>query len=227
MSDQNYVLQARQLVKSYPMGETRLSVIKNLDFQLQFQEQVGIVGASGSGKSTLLHILAGLETVDQGELVIYQQKWSDFNDQERAKFRNHNIGFIFQLHHLLQEFTAIENVMLPCRIGGDSKAEALTKAKAMLDRVGLGQRAQHYPSQLSGGELQRVSIARALVQKPQLLFADEPTGSLDSKTSVVIQDLLFELQSDLKMAMVVVTHDLQFASRFARCLRISDGSWVN
>lgn len=227
MNDQNYVLQAHQLYKSYPMGEARLPVIKNLDFQLKSQEQVGIVGASGSGKSTLLHILAGLETIDQGELVIYQQKWSDFNEQEKAIFRNHNIGFIFQLHHLLQEFTAIENIMLPCRLGGDPKVEAYEKAMAILDRVGLKQRANHYPSQLSGGELQRVSIARALVQKPQLLFADEPTGSLDSKTSAVIQDLLFELQADLKMAMVVVTHDLQFASRFARCLRISDGSWVN
>lgn len=227
MNDQGYILQAQQLYKSYPMGESRLAVIKNLDFNLKSQEQVGIVGASGSGKSTLLHILAGLESVDQGELIIYQQKWAEFDDQEKAQFRNHNIGFIFQLHHLLQEFTAIENVMLPCRLGGDSKSAAYDKAMAILNRVGLSTRAQHYPSQLSGGELQRVSIARALVQKPQLLFADEPTGSLDSKTSVIIQDLLFELQADLKMAMVVVTHDLQFAARFARCLRISDGSWVS
>lgn len=220
------LIEMRQVHKSFAVGSSDLKVIKGLDFSLKAGERVGIIGASGSGKSTFLHLLGGLETPTQGEVWAEGRAWSSFTEEQKAHYRNKNLGFIFQLHHLMQEFSAIENVMLPARIGGASKSQAEEMASHMLGLVGLQERARHFPSQLSGGELQRVSIARALVQNPKILIADEPTGSLDSQTSLVVQELLFELQEKLKMALVVVTHDLEFARKFARCLRISDGQWV-
>jgi lipoprotein-releasing system ATP-binding protein len=212
--------------KSFTMGQGSVEVLKDLNFQIVFGEAVSVTGASGSGKSTFLHILGGLDDPSSGSVLYQNQSWSHFNEEQKAQLRNQEIGFIFQLHHVIKEFTALDNVMLPCRIGGIKKKDAAEKAQYFLNKVGLSHRCNHLPSQLSGGELQRVSIARALVQEPKLLLADEPTGSLDSKTSQSIQELLFHLHSDLKMALVVVTHDLKFASCFARCLRISDGQWI-
>jgi lipoprotein-releasing system ATP-binding protein len=222
----NFLAELRSVYKTFEMGETQVEVLKGLNFQIQLSEAVSVTGASGSGKSTFLHILGGLDDASSGQVFFDGELWSQLDEEKKAKRRNHDIGFIFQLHHVIHEFTALENVMLPCRIAGDSYSEAQAKAEQALMRVGLGARLTHLPSQLSGGELQRVSIARALVQKPKLLLADEPTGSLDSKSAQSIQDLLFELQSELKMSLVVVTHDLKFASQFARCLRISDGQWI-
>jgi len=222
----SYLAEMRSVYKTFQVGETQVEVLRGLNFQIQNSEAVSVTGASGSGKSTFLHILGGLDEASNGEVLFEGESWSKLDEDKKAKRRNRDIGFIFQLHHVFHEFTALENVMLPCRISGDSYSEAQAKAEQALIRVGLSARLTHLPSQLSGGELQRVSIARALVQKPKLLLADEPTGSLDSKSAKSIQDLLFELQSELKMSLVVVTHDLKFASQFARCLRISDGRWV-
>ena len=223
----NYLAEMKKVTKTYKIGETEILVLKGLDFHIQPGEAVSITGASGSGKSTFLHILGGLDEASTGEVFYKGENWSYLSEDEKAKRRNFEMGFIFQLHHVLHEFTALENVMLPCRIAGLSRKESQEHACQALERVGLGSRLHHLPSQLSGGELQRVSLARAIVRRPKLLLADEPTGSLDSKTSSSIQDLLFDLQSEYKMGLVVVTHDLGFASRFARCLRISDGQWVS
>lgn len=223
----NDLAKMQGVIKEFPMGESQVCVLKGLDFQIVSGEAVSVTGASGSGKSTFLHILGGLDEATSGEVCYQGQQWGALDEESKAELRNKEIGFIFQLHHVLHEFSAIENVMLPCRIAGLSVRESAARAEQVLTRVGLKERLRHLPSQLSGGELQRVSIARALVQQPKLLLADEPTGSLDSSTSIGIQDLLFDLQNELKMALVVVTHDLQFASRFARCLRISDGQWID
>jgi len=222
----NYLAEMRHVTKTFKMGGSEFEVLKRLSFQLLPGEAVSVTGASGSGKSTFLHILGGLDEASHGEVLYFDQSWSNLTEDQKAYQRNFDMGFIFQLHHVLHEFTALENVMLPCRIAGFSREDASQVAEQALKRVGLQFRLNHLPSQLSGGELQRVSIARAIVRKPKLLLADEPTGSLDSKTSLGIQELLFDLHSELKMGLVVVTHDLTFASRFARCLRISDGQWV-
>jgi lipoprotein-releasing system ATP-binding protein len=222
----NYLAEMRTVSKIYTMGDSQVEVLKGLSFQILPGEAVSITGASGSGKSTFLHILGGLDEATSGGVFYLGQQWALLTEDQKAEIRNREIGFIFQLHHVLHEFSALENVMLPCRIAGYSKPESAELAEQALTRVGLQARLYHLPSQLSGGELQRVSIARAIVRKPKLLLADEPTGSLDSKTSLGIQELLFDLQSEYKMGLVVVTHDLTFASRFARCLRISDGQWI-
>lgn len=222
-----FLLSARDLTKSYPQGRGELQILKGLDFELRRGESVGIVGASGSGKSTLLQILGTLDRPQKGEIFFEGQNLLAKSDEELAQFRNHSMGFVFQFHHLMSEFSALENVLLPCRIGGLPVNEARDRARDLLAQLGLEQRLDHYPNQLSGGELQRVAIARALVNHPKILFADEPTGNLDSTNSSKIQEIFFSLKEKYKLSLVVVTHDLLFAQKFPKVLRLKDGKWFS
>ncbi|MBX2993566.1 MAG: ABC transporter ATP-binding protein [Bdellovibrionaceae bacterium] len=224
MSD--VILRAKGIRKSYAQGISELGILKGLDVEIKRGEAVCIVGASGAGKSTLLHILGTLDHPSEGEVFFEDDNLFAKSEEELALFRSAKMGFVFQFHHLLAEFTAVENVMMPCRIAGESKAAAKAKALHLLETLGLRDRADHFPSQLSGGELQRVAIARALVRRPQVLFADEPTGNLDSKNSQMIQKLFFQLKEQYGLTLVVVTHDAGFAQKFSRVLRISDGGWA-
>ena len=224
MSD--VILRAKGIRKSYAQGTSELGILKGVDVEIKRGEAVCIVGASGAGKSTLLHILGTLDHPTDGEVFFEDQSLFAKSEEELASFRSAKMGFVFQFHHLLAEFTAVENVMMPCRIAGESKPAAKAKALHLLETLGLRDRADHFPSQLSGGELQRVAIARALVRRPQVLFADEPTGNLDSKNSQLIQKLFFQLKEQYGLTLVVVTHDAGFAQKFSRVLRISDGGWA-
>lgn len=207
------------LSKSYQ----ELQILKGVDLTILPGESVCIRGASGAGKSTLLHLMGTLDTPTAGQVVVRGESVTDMTDLQLAKFRNLHMGFVFQFHHLLSEFTALENVMMPARIAGLSVRESKDKAEQWLKRVGLWQRASHYPSQLSGGERQRVAIARALCLQPELLFADEPTGNLDHGNAESIENLFFELHQQLGITLVVVTHNDNFASRFNRQLTLIDG----
>lgn len=220
------LIKAHHLYKAYKQGASTLEILKGIELEIQMHESICIVGSSGAGKSTLLHILGTLDRPTSGELFVAGQNVLTMGDDELAAYRNRQMGFVFQFHHLLAEFTALENVMIPLRIMGEGKEQAQEKAIKFLSQMGLLDRAEHYPSQMSGGELQRVAIARALVNQPKVLFADEPTGNLDSKNSGHIQELFFELKKNMGLTLVVVTHDLQFAKKFSRVLRISDGQWA-
>lgn len=220
------LLRATELKKSYAQGTGRLEILRGVSLDIHEGEAIGIVGSSGAGKSTLLHILGTLDRPDEGEIEFAGRKILDMNDDRLSLFRNEQMGFVFQFHHLMSEFTALENVALPARIAGASSATARAQAKDWLERLGLAERAGHYPNQLSGGELQRVAIARALIRRPRILFADEPTGNLDSINSQKIQDLFFELKQTLGLTLVVVTHDRGFAARFPRILQMKDGRWA-
>ena len=230
------LLSARKICKSYAQGAGSLEILKDVSLDIVEGEAVCIVGASGSGKSTLLHILGTLDRPTSGEVFFQSQSQpqsqsqsqslSSMNDDDIALFRNKQMGFVFQFHHLLTEFTALENVMIPARVSGIEKKEALGQAEELLVSMGLSERLHHFPSQMSGGELQRVAIARALVCRPKILFADEPTGNLDSLNGNKIQDLFFELKEKMGLTLVVVTHDPQFSRKFAQVRRISDGHWV-
>lgn len=220
------ILRARGLMKNYRQGVSDLPILKGVDLDVRAGESISIVGSSGAGKSTLLHILGTLDKPNGGELFCENVDLLALSEEELAKFRNREMGFVFQTHHLLAEFNALENVMIPCRIAGDSKTAARVKAMAQLEALGLGERVDHFPNELSGGELQRVAIARALVRRPRILFADEPTGNLDSQNSQIIQQVFFNLKEKMGLTLIVVTHDLNFARRFTRCLRISDGRFI-
>lgn len=219
-------LRAQKIRKAYAQGAGELQILKGVDLEVKEGESIGIVGSSGAGKSTLLHILGTLDRPNEGELLIDGQNVLEMNDNELADFRNREMGFVFQSHYLLGEFTALENVMMPCRIAGDSKVAARVKAQELLEVMGLSERKHHFPNELSGGELQRVAIARALVRKPRILFADEPTGNLDSQNSLMIQNLFFHLKEKFGLTLIVVTHDMNFAQKFNRSLRISDGRFL-
>lgn len=219
------LLSVHGVTKSYPMGGGRLEVLKGIHLDVRAGEALCIVGSSGAGKSTLLHILGTLDRPTLGKVLYKGADLTRESDEKLAEFRNRTMGFVFQFHHLMSEFTAVENVMMPGRIGGLSQADARREAAELLSRLGLGARLDHYPSELSGGEQQRVAIARALVRKPEVLFADEPTGNLDTANAHRIQDLFFELKESMNLTLVVVTHDHAFASRFPRVLRMKDGLW--
>jgi lipoprotein-releasing system ATP-binding protein len=221
----NVFIQARNIWKSYEQGTSELSILKGIDLDIQMRESLCILGASGAGKSTLLHILGTLDRPSKGELFFDGKNLLSMSEEDLAKFRNSTMGFVFQFHHLMAEFTALENVMIPCRLAGQNRSEAEDRSSKLLNELGLSDRVRHYPSQLSGGELQRVAIARALVRNPKILFADEPTGNLDSQNSLKIQNLFFELKERHGLTVVVVTHDLQFAQKFSRVLRLKDGVW--
>ncbi|MFP8966071.1 lipoprotein-releasing ABC transporter ATP-binding protein LolD [Pokkaliibacter sp. CJK22405] len=217
------VLEAKNLCKSYIEGPRKLQILDHINFQIQAGESIAIIGSSGSGKSTLLNMLGGLDTADEGEVLLKGRSYQGMKEVERGRWRNQNLGVVYQFHHLLAEFTAIENVMMPLLIGKRSKSEARDKALALLDRVGLAPRGDHKPSELSGGERQRVAIARALVTEPACVLMDEPTGNLDRHTAESVQNLILELNQTLKTACVVVTHDPQLADRLHRQFHLVDG----
>lgn len=213
------MLEARQITKSY--GD--LHVLKGVNLKVDTAEVVAIVGKSGAGKSTLLHILGTLDRPDAGELLIDGVSVFGYSPKALAKFRNTNIGFVFQFHHLLPEFTALENVCIPGFIKGAGESEVRSRAKELLDYLGLSDRFEHKPTQLSGGEQQRVAVARALVNQPAIVFADEPSGNLDSASSQELHDLLFRLRDDFKQSFIIVTHNEQLANMSDRCLHMQDG----
>ena len=216
------IIEAHGIHKSFGT----LEVLKGIDFSAEAQEVVAIMGASGAGKSTLLQILGTLSTPDSGSLRIEEQDVLRLKGDALAAFRGRRIGFVFQAHHLLPEFSALENVMIPALIAGASRKEAEAKAGRLLDEVGLSARLAHKPSELSGGEQQRVAIARALVNDPAVLFADEPTGNLDSATKQEIHRLFFELRERLGQTIVIVTHDPELAALCDRCLTMRDGLFI-
>jgi lipoprotein-releasing system ATP-binding protein len=220
------LLEAKTVTRSYAKGGGHLDVVKGVNLQIYEGEAVCIVGSSGAGKSTLLHILGTLDRPTLGKVFFEGVDLTRKSNAELAHFRSKTMGFVFQFHHLLPEMTALENVLLPCRIAGENYSDSIKNATAILAQFGLENRKDHYPSQLSGGEQQRVAIARALVRSPKILFADEPTGNLDSSNAQLIQDLFFELKRQRKLTLVVVTHDLNFAGRFPRCLELKDGMWL-
>jgi len=217
------VLECRQLVKSYRQGEQDLLVLNHIDLQVQRGERLAIVGSSGSGKSTLLNLLGGLDEAQSGEVLIAGKSWQSMQEKERAAWRNQQLGFVYQFHHLLAEFTALENASIPLMIAGKKKSEAKEQAVAMLESVGLGARLSHKPAQLSGGERQRVAIARALVNKPACVLMDEPTGNLDADNALHIQNLLNALNREYGLAFVLVTHDRSLAAQQDRCLVLDHG----
>ncbi|WP_274584273.1 lipoprotein-releasing ABC transporter ATP-binding protein LolD [Neisseria leonii] len=219
----NPVLQAEAVCKSYQDGELNVCVLDNLNLNVAAGESVGIIGSSGSGKSTLLHILGGLDLPTAGSVRILGQDLAQLGAKALGQWRNRHLGFVYQFHHLLPEFSALENVMMPLLIARQPKEKAEEQALAMLDKVGLKARVRHRPSELSGGERQRAAIARALVTRPSCLLADEPTGNLDRKNAHHILDMMLDLKNELGTALVVVTHDDDLARRFDRILSMQDG----
>ncbi|ELQ6172082.1 lipoprotein-releasing ABC transporter ATP-binding protein LolD [Cronobacter dublinensis] len=217
------LLQCDNLSKRYQEGKVQTDVLHNVSFSIDAGEMMAIVGSSGSGKSTLLHLLGGLDTPTSGDVIFSGRPLSTLSSSAKAELRNRELGFIYQFHHLLPDFTAMENVAMPLLIGKAPKAETERRALAMLDAVGLAHRSSHRPSELSGGERQRVAIARALVNNPRLVLADEPTGNLDARNADSIFDLLGELNKTQGTAFLVVTHDLQLAKRLSRQLEMRDG----
>lgn len=217
-------VQAAGLHRSYAgVAGPDIRVLRGVDLSVSRAEAVAIVGASGSGKSTLLHLLGALDRPTAGSVAIGGTDTGKLSDEEAAALRNREIGFVFQFHHLLREFTAAENVMMPALIAGRNERGARRSATALLRQVGLGERLDHKPAQLSGGEQQRVAVARALVNRPLVVLADEPTGNLDPRTSKGVQDALFGLRARHRVALVVVTHNRELASRAARVLRLEEG----
>ncbi|BCJ08006.1 ABC transporter [Pseudomonas sp. 250J] len=225
MSDKA-VLSCRNLGKSYEEGPESVQVLSGLNLELHPGERVAIVGSSGSGKSTLLNLLGGLDTPTQGSVWLAGEELSALGERARGLLRNRALGFVYQFHHLLAEFTALENACMPLLIGKTPIAEARERAEALLKRVGLGHRLNHKPAELSGGERQRVAIARALVNRPGLVMLDEPTGNLDHHTAMGIQELMRELSTHSQTAFLVVTHDLNLARQMDRVLSLEDGRLV-
>ena len=220
----NTILACEAVCKNYYDGQLNVQVLDNLTLQVDKGRSIGIVGASGCGKSTLLHILGGLDKPTSGRVSLMGQDLSQLSQKQLSGLRNQYLGFVYQFHHLLPEFSALENVMMPLLIGKRPKEQARERALLMLEKVGLKNRVQHRPGELSGGERQRAAIARALVTDPACLLADEPTGNLDRKNALNILDMMMELKQELGTALVVVTHDDEMAARFDRVLNMTDGA---
>jgi lipoprotein-releasing system ATP-binding protein len=216
-------IQVSALTKSYPVGTGRLAVLKNLDLSLDRGEMVAVVGASGVGKSTLLHVLGGLDSVDEGTVRIGETELTTLPDAEKVAFRNRHVGFVFQFHHLLPEFSALENAEMPMRVARMPAGERRARATELLRRVGLEPRIEHRPGMLSGGEQQRVAIARALIMNPTLLLADEPTGDLDEHTAETLHDLLREMHRERGLTSIIATHNPRLAAACDRVLRLEEG----
>jgi len=217
------LIQVQQLLKSYGNGTKRVEVLKGVDLNFSRGERAAIVGASGVGKTTLLHVLGTLDRPTGGKVFYEGKDIYALNEKELALFRNREIGFVFQLHHLLPEFSALENTMMPCLIQGIPKKESAYRAETILTLVGLKERLSHKPGELSGGEQQRVAVARALVLEPKVLLADEPTGNLDTKTGESVFDLLQELNQIKGVTLIVVTHNLKLAGKLSRQIQLIDG----
>jgi lipoprotein-releasing system ATP-binding protein len=222
-----YLLAASGISKAYRNGGVQIEILKRLELNLRSGESVAVVGASGIGKSTLLHILGALDRPDDGKLLFQGENIFALNDVKLASFRNRSVGFVFQFHHLLNEFSAIENAMMPALINGHSKTAATEAAERILVRVGLKDRLHYRVGKLSGGEQQRVALARALVMKPAVLLADEPTGNLDRTNSEHVHQLLLQLNAELEMTLVVVTHNMELAALMARRVTIADGRLID
>lgn len=217
------VLKCEHISKSYNDGALNVQVLKDLNFEIHQGQSVSIIGSSGSGKSTLLHILGGLDMPSEGRVLLMDNELGQMSQKQLGRLRNQYLGFVYQFHHLLPEFSALENVMMPLLIAQQKKGEAEARAVAMLEKVGLKDRMLHRPSELSGGERQRAAIARALVTQPQCLLADEPTGNLDRKNAQNVLDMMLDLKNELGTSLVVVTHDDELAVRFERVMMMQDG----
>lgn len=222
MSD---ILKIKNLSKIYKSGEKDLMVLDDISFTMQQGDTLSIVGPSGSGKTTLLGLCAGLDRLTDGSIELCGKELSSLSENQRSELRNEKVGFIFQNFQLIPTLTALENVMIPLELQGIRTSE--TKARELIERVGLADRMSHYPSQLSGGEQQRISIARAFINEPQILFADEPTGNLDDKTGAKIENLIFELNKEKNTSLVLVTHDLDLASKTQRIIKLRGGKIVS
>ncbi len=221
------VLACQDLSKRFKEGPLDVEVLKNISIQVESGQRIAIMGASGSGKSTLLHLLGGLESPSSGNVFLDGQSIIGMNERQLSKLRNSALGFIYQFHHLLGEFTLVENVSMPLLIRGDDVDRAERQAREILERVGLKQRAMHKPGELSGGERQRAAIARALVTRPKCVLADEPTGNLDRKTADHVYELMLELNKEYQVSFVVVTHDAQLAEKMDQTYTLQDGAILN
>jgi len=221
--DAENVISCRNLTKTFTLGKVEVPVLKGINLDVKRGERIAIVGASGSGKSTLLHLLGGLDEVSSGNVQILGQEMQQLSETQRGEIRNRSLGFVYQFHHLLPEFTALENVAMPLLIRGMKRAEATSRAAAMLEQVGLAQRLHHHPTELSGGERQRTAVARALVTHPACVLADEPTGNLDRNSAQSLFNLMQKLNEQMNTSFIVVTHDLELASSMQRTLKLVDG----
>ena len=217
------IYEIKKLVKNYQMASQELSILKGLDLSIQKGSALCITGPSGSGKSTLLHLMGALDRPSSGKILYRSRDLSEFTDEQMAFFRRNKLGFIFQFHYLLGEFTVLENIMLPGYINGKTKKKCSERASFLAESLGLKERFSHYPSQLSGGEQQRVAVARALMNEPEIILADEPVGNLDRKNGLIIRDLFFELQEKFHLTVIAVSHDSFFAEAFPSVLKLEDG----
>lgn len=217
------VVQGQEIDKNFEEGDLRVRVLSGLDFSLERAEQVAIIGASGSGKSTLLHVLGGLSWPSRGRVLIDNQNLSTLSVREQGVLRNTKLGFVYQFHHLLPEFSALENVAMPLLIRQGASDDAYDRARDILEKVGMAERMAHKPGELSGGERQRAAIARAMVTRPKCIMADEPTGNLDSKTATAVYELLLQLNREQGTALIIATHDMGLAARTGRIMALEDG----